>query len=504
MCCRDEKNSSDVNAFWNRDNTDILRKRKLWKIESSDLDYIHIRDQQLEKQVKLIRDNRIKAQYSEQTQSQSFETNASVMNLSSILNDPEKSYSTIVPNDELTILGSNTLGRFRMSRSNKTDEGRSPSNTRGSNPSIFPAWGNYNYVNIWHEKRVFSKMTCMDYLQLTTTTSSNQSDDVNTCFQQTKTSEDEVAGAVKKKSKLSKVDLKDLFESFVRDTTVKFDIPKDIIEYLHDLLGGDIESALSKVEKSLDKDARPLFLWTREVCRHFIFYYYYGGLQIKGDEKTWSAQTVYRILDLFSMFFGELTSGIAFGEIVNEAHKDRIYNINVDQKPANSNRGNKNDAVLYQDENATIIYEQTYGPTEFDLAHYLGDLTKLARNGVDDLNYYFNQYPNSSITTAKKFKSVGIHGYKYLISIYLTDLIRKKTYRVYEIFNCKIPTTYADRWLLVKIANIGVYFEALLKERQFVKGELGKEDTINENGSCCVQDWISIPDNTPEKGTKRD
>ncbi|CAG8735174.1 16392_t:CDS:1, partial [Acaulospora morrowiae] len=35
--------------------------------------------------------------------------------------------------------------------------------------------------------------------------------------------------------------LKDLFESFVRDTTVKFDIPKDIKEYLHDLLDGDIE-----------------------------------------------------------------------------------------------------------------------------------------------------------------------------------------------------------------------------------------------------------------------
>ncbi|CAG8505436.1 3106_t:CDS:2 [Acaulospora colombiana] len=71
----------------------------------------------------------------------------------------------------------------------------------------------------------------MDYLQPITTTSSNQSDDMNTCFQQTKTSED----------KLSKVDLGDLFESFVRDTTVKFDVPKDIKEYIHDLLGGDIE-----------------------------------------------------------------------------------------------------------------------------------------------------------------------------------------------------------------------------------------------------------------------
>ncbi|RHZ72023.1 hypothetical protein Glove_248g35 [Diversispora epigaea] len=219
----------------------------------------------------------------------------------------------------------------------------------------------------------------MDYLQQTTTTSSNQSNDVITCFQQTKTPEDKVAEAVKKKGKiieffkdmrcrniyilcgpfreLSKVDTEDLFEAIVRDTTVKFDIPKDIKEYLQDLFCGDIETALSKVEKPLNKDARPLFLWTREVCRHFIFYYYYGGLQINGDEKTWSNQIVYRILDLFSMFFGELTSGIAFGEIVNEARKDRIYNINVDQKPANSNRGDKNDAVLYQDENATIVYE---------------------------------------------------------------------------------------------------------------------------------------------------
>ncbi|CAG8502460.1 2049_t:CDS:10, partial [Acaulospora morrowiae] len=97
----DEKNSSDVNAFWrNRDNIDILRKRKLWQIESSDLDYIHMRDQQLEKQVKLIRDNTIKAQYIEQTQSRFFETNASVMNISSILNDTEKSHSIIVPNDD--------------------------------------------------------------------------------------------------------------------------------------------------------------------------------------------------------------------------------------------------------------------------------------------------------------------------------------------------------------------------------------------------------------------
>ncbi|CAB4439579.1 unnamed protein product [Rhizophagus irregularis] len=105
------------------------------------------------------------------------------------------------------------------------------------------------------------------------------------------------------------------------------------------------------------------------------------------------------------MFFGKLTSGIAFGEIVNEAHKDRIYNINADQKPSNSRRGDKNDAVLYQDDNATILYEQSFESTEFDSTHYMGDITKVVRNGVDDLIYHFLQYCKCSVTTAKKLKS---------------------------------------------------------------------------------------------------
>ncbi|CAG8449372.1 204_t:CDS:2 [Scutellospora calospora] len=89
---KDIKNSPEVNAFWNNyNNTNIQRKRKLWQIESSD---------QLEKEVKLIRNERIKAQYSELTQSQFVETNASIMNLSSILNDPGESYSTIALNDD--------------------------------------------------------------------------------------------------------------------------------------------------------------------------------------------------------------------------------------------------------------------------------------------------------------------------------------------------------------------------------------------------------------------
>ncbi|CAB4374164.1 unnamed protein product [Rhizophagus irregularis] len=297
--------------------------------------------------------------------------------------------------------------------------------------------------------------------------------------------------------KLSQMDAEDRFEMIAKNT-VEIELPEDIKKYLHCLLSGDIKNALSNVEKPLDEGARLLMLWTREVCRHFLFYYYYGGLQTDGDEKTWSNQTVYRILDLFSMFFGNLTSGISLGEIVNEAHKDRVYNVNADQKPSNSRRGDKNDAVLYQDNNATIIYEQSFGPTEFDATHHMGDITKLARNGVDDLNYHFLQYEKSSITTAKKFKSVGIHGYKYFIAIYLTDLIYMKTYRIYEIFKCKIPTSYTDRWFLAKIARIGVYLETHLTERRFLKGEMGMEDAINDNGPNCVCNWIAIPDNTPE------
>ncbi|CAB4438236.1 unnamed protein product [Rhizophagus irregularis] len=39
--------------------------------------------------------------------------------------------------------------------------------------------------------------------------------------------------------------------------------------------------------------------------------------------------------------------------------------------------------------------------------HYMGDITKLARNEVDDLNYHFLQYCKCSVTTAKKLKSVA-------------------------------------------------------------------------------------------------
>ncbi|CAG8628576.1 4735_t:CDS:2, partial [Acaulospora morrowiae] len=276
---------------------------------------------------------------------------------------------------------------------------------------------------------------------------------------------------------LSQSDAEDLFEKINQNTVVKIDLPDFIEKYLQDLLNGDIESAFLKVRNPPSKDAQPLLLWTSEICRHFIFYYYYGGLQRKGDEKTWSSQTIYRILDLFLMFFGGLISEVSYGEITSS---DR----------------NKNDAVIYQDQNATIIYEQSFGPTDFDEAYYLEDITKLARNGVDDLNIHFIQYRNSSITTAKNFKSISIHGYKYFISIYLTDLVRAKTYRIYEIFKCKIPTSYTERWLLKKIANLGIYLEKLLTEHQSIKAKMCEEDAMMENSHGCVSDWITIPDNT--------
>ncbi|CAG8598968.1 14995_t:CDS:2, partial [Funneliformis mosseae] len=59
----DEKDSLEVNSFWN--NCEEIdqqreRKRKIWKIESADWDYLHTRDQQLSKHVKIIRENRCK------------------------------------------------------------------------------------------------------------------------------------------------------------------------------------------------------------------------------------------------------------------------------------------------------------------------------------------------------------------------------------------------------------------------------------------------------------
>ena len=110
---------------------------------------------------------------------------------------------------------------------------------------------------------------------------------------------------------LSKEDADELFDVISDNTTVEFNLPENVKEYVKELLIGDVKNAFFKVEKSLNYDANPLLLWTREVCRHFLLYYRYGGLQLDGGEKTWSTQTVYRILDLFLIFFGETISGIA-------------------------------------------------------------------------------------------------------------------------------------------------------------------------------------------------
>ncbi|GES96925.1 hypothetical protein GLOIN_2v1604429 [Rhizophagus clarus] len=276
---------------------------------------------------------------------------------------------------------------------------------------------------------------------------------------------------------LSKEDADGLFNVISDDTTVEFNLPEDVKEYVKELLIGDVESAFFKVEKSLKYDASPLLLWTREVCRHFLLYYRYGGLQHEGGEKTWSTQTVYRILDLFLIFFGKTISGIAFGEIPNEAHQ--LYPKTV--------------------KDATVLYEQSYGPTEFVLSHKLDDFIKLARNGVDDLNYHFTNNENCTTTTAKKLKSVGIHGYRYLISVYLTDIIRIKTYRVYEIFTFKIPISYSERWELLNVVRFGVLLEKLLTERRNIKTEMSMENVLKIDDSHCVRDWIKIPDNTPPK-----
>ncbi|GBC25632.2 BTB/POZ protein [Rhizophagus irregularis DAOM 181602=DAOM 197198] len=82
--------------------------------------------------------------------------------------------------------------------------------------------------------------------------------------------------------------------------------------------------------------------------------------------------------------------------------------VRIDVRNLLSNRGDKNDAVVYQDEDAMIIYEQSFGA-----------------NGIRHNALFLN----------------------------LDEM------------NCKIPTTFTDRWLLVKIVNIGVYLKALLMER---------------------------------------
>ncbi|CAG8565960.1 944_t:CDS:2 [Ambispora gerdemannii] len=297
---------------------------------------------------------------------------------------------------------------------------------------------------------------------------------------------------------LSKEDAEGLFDEISSNTNIVVELPNNLKEYLKELFSGNIENAMSKIEIPL-RNPNNLSNWTREVCRHFLLYFNYGGLQIEGDEKTWSTQTVYRMLDLFSMFFRKIISGVSFGEIINEAQNDRKYNINYTQKPSQSGCASKNDGVMYQEEVSTLIYEQSFGPTEFTDLHHLNDIVKLSRNGVDDLNFHFTKNSNCDVTTAKKLKSISVHGYKYFLSIYVTDLIRVETYRMYEIFSCKIPISYSERWELFNIAKFGALLEKLLTERQGVKEEMCREQVLNDDKAHSVQRWIKIPDNSPPK-----
>ncbi|CAB4482554.1 unnamed protein product [Rhizophagus irregularis] len=99
--------------------------------------------------------------------------------------------------------------------------------------------------------------------------------------------------------------------------------------------------------------------------------------------------------------------------------RENIEICRIDVRNLLSNRGDKNDGVVYQDEDAMIIYEQSFGA-----------------NGIRHNALFLN-----------------------------LDEMNCRIYRLYEIFSCKIPTTFTDRWLLVKIVNIGVYLKALLMER---------------------------------------
>ncbi|RIB20551.1 hypothetical protein C2G38_2244469 [Gigaspora rosea] len=81
---------------------------------------------------------------------------------------------------------------------------------------------------------------------------------------------------------LCKEKTKELFNKIDSNTTIKLDLSTNIIEYLQDLLSGDIKSALSKIEKPLNDESQ-LLLWVREVCCHFLLYYYHGGLQVDSE-----------------------------------------------------------------------------------------------------------------------------------------------------------------------------------------------------------------------------
>ncbi|CAH1765247.1 5259_t:CDS:2 [Entrophospora sp. SA101] len=304
-----------------------------------------------------------------------------------------------------------------------------------------------------------------------------------------------------------KVNAEELFYEIDSNTTIKFNLPKNIKEYLQDLLSGNIKNALFKIEKPLS-DTKNLVTGRKTVAQilqdanvpedaimgltghksiqgvraykevnekqHLaamdtLIHAIEPSKSVLGDstsinnslninnaipEFSFDTQTIYHILDLFSVFFGKTISGIAFGEIMNEAHNDRAYNINHTQKPSNSG------CVTHR------IHAKT--PTR------------------------------GFCQAAKKFKSIGIHGY---ISVYLTDIICIGTYRIYEVFSCKIPISYSEQWQLVNIAKLGALLEELLIEQQNIKEEMSKESILNDSNTDCVYNWIKIPNNTPKSKT---
>ncbi|RIB10687.1 hypothetical protein C2G38_2250607 [Gigaspora rosea] len=151
--------------------------------------------------------------------------------------------------------------------------------------------------------------------------------------------------------------------------------------------------------------------------------------------------------------------------------------------------------------------EDAYGENPNEAHSDRSQVGHTTQNGVGDLNYHFTQNNNCSITTPKKFKSIGIHGYKYLISVYLTDIIHMKTYRIYEVFALRFlhhiqkDGSYLNiaRFEIVDPAPFAFFLKKkkLLTQRRSVKEEMSKENALKINDDLCIGDWIKIPDNTP-------
>ncbi|CAG8456918.1 17526_t:CDS:2, partial [Gigaspora rosea] len=135
--------------------------------------------------------------------------------------------------------------------------------------------------------------------------------------------------------------------------------------------------------------------------------------------------------------------------------------------------------------------EDAYGENPNEAHSDRSQVGHTTQNGVGDLNYHFTQNNNCSITTPKKFKSIGIHGYKYLISVYLTDIIHMKTYRIYEVFALRFLHHIQKDGSYLNIARFGVLLKRSVKE------EMSKENALKINDDLCIGDWIKIPDNTP-------